>query len=441
MRRSVVLAISIAAATVVAGAVHPSPALAAGSTISGSVYADANRNGQLDAGEAPFSGRQINVFGSNGSYLANGVTDAAGHFTVSGLTDGTYTVTFDTTDWQSLRTDWVPTTTGSLQFSRTVTLSTAAVADFGLRQIVRSTDISAPLTTYTATTGLIVRSYNDAVPARSVYNALAAGTLQGKEAASTQVYFDIGTQTDCSTAVGGTQGSYSGFSASLWISYLSWVDTGDEVLFHEYGHAWSLYNAYLVQQDGTLASYLNARGLTGDSRLGSSKTWDPKEMIAEDYRQLFGSATAASYPQANWEIPPAASVSGLRDFLSTTFVTPPGGTGGTGGGTGGGTVSPAATTLTVATPQVTPTPVVKSGTVSTSINAPASVTVVLLDAKGTTIRTLLNGVSKAAGSVAAKWDRKDSAGHRVSSGTYTAVVTVTDSNGQTASASQPFQVS
>ena len=167
MRRSVALVISIAAASV-AIAVHPSSALATGSTISGSVYDDANRNGQLDAGEAPFSGRQINVFGSNGSYVSNGVTDASGHFAVSGLTDGTYTVKFDTTDWQSLRTDWVPTTTGSLQFSRTVTLSTAGVTDFGLRRIVRSTDVSAPLTTYTASTGLVVRSYNDAVTARSV---------------------------------------------------------------------------------------------------------------------------------------------------------------------------------------------------------------------------------------------------------------------------------
>ena len=33
---------------------------------------------------------------------------------------------------------------------------------------------------------------------------------------------------------------------------------------HEYGHAWSLYYDTIVQQEGTLASYLKARGLDGD---------------------------------------------------------------------------------------------------------------------------------------------------------------------------------
>jgi hypothetical protein len=51
--------------------------------------------------------------------------------------------------------------------------------------------------------------------------------------------------------------------------------------------------------------------------------WDPKEMIAEDYRQLFGSANAQTGGQINTVLPLVKDVPGLRDFLSTTFRAPP----------------------------------------------------------------------------------------------------------------------
>ena len=79
--------------------------------------------------------------------------------------------------------------------------------------------------------------------------------------------------------------------------------SGDRTLFHEYGHAWSLYNAYLVQQDPALTAYLRARGLLGDPRLGTSYAWDPRELIAEDYRQLFGSPNAQLGGQINRDVP------------------------------------------------------------------------------------------------------------------------------------------
>jgi hypothetical protein len=43
-------------------------------------------------------------------------------------------------------------------------------------------------------------------------------------------------------------------------------------------------------------------------------------MLAEDYRQLFGSPNARLRGQENQDIPPAAEVPGLRVFLSTTFM-------------------------------------------------------------------------------------------------------------------------
>jgi hypothetical protein len=117
-------------------------------------------------------------------------------------------------------------------------------------------------------------------------------------------------------------GPYDQFTATSDVSYLSWLD-GDNELFHEYGHAWSLYFAYIVQQDPTMRAYLAARGLTGDVRLNSSYGWSVRELIAEDYRQLFGTPSAQAAAQMNREISPAADVVGLKSFLATGFTAQP----------------------------------------------------------------------------------------------------------------------
>jgi hypothetical protein len=108
-------------------------------------------------------------------------------------------------------------------------------------------------------------------------------------------------------------------AAVLQQAETSGLDSADQTLSHEYGHAWSMYYAYLVQQDSTLTGYLQARGLAGDSRVDSSYAWSRREMIAEDYRQLLGSPSAASAPQTNRDIPPAAAVPGLKDYLLGAF--------------------------------------------------------------------------------------------------------------------------
>lgn len=85
-----------------------------------------------------------------------------------------------------------------------------------------------------------------------------------------------------------------------------------------------LYYAHLVQQDPSLVAYVKARSLQGDARIGTSYSWDPREMIAEDYRQVFGTASARAVVQMNRDIPLAKDVPGLAAFLSTTFTQPPG---------------------------------------------------------------------------------------------------------------------
>jgi hypothetical protein len=432
----------VSALVVSVGMVTTTAAGAAGtSTITGRVWQDTNRNGVMDPGEAPFAGQALMLFNASGTNIASAQSGTDGSFAFSGLADGTYTVKFGTQSWWNLRGDWVPTTTGSLYYSRTVTVSGSAVVDIGLRQIVRSADINSPLSTYVAPNGIDIRSYDDAVTAQDIWAAMSRGALFGPEAAVTTVYFDYGTQTDATWSVSGSNGTYSGFHANLWIAYLSWLDNTDEVLFHEYGHDWGNYNAEIVQQDDTYGAYLKARGVYGDPRLYSSKAWDPNEMLAEDYRQLFGSPNAAAYPQANTDIPPAAQVTGLKSFLQSTY-TQPSGSAPAPSPTPSPSPSPTSspTPVTISQLTVNPQPISSSGTIGFTLSEHATTTVDVVNASGALVRRLLAAVS-ASGAVSTKWDRKDSSGHRVKSGTYTVKVTAVDDYGDTVNAAVPAKVS
>jgi len=432
----------VAVLAVGAGVGTTTAADAAGTgVITGHVWQDTNRDGALDAGEPGLGGEALMLFNSSGTNIASAQSGADGSFSFTGLSDGTYTVKFGTQSWWSLRNDWVPTTTGSLYYSRTVTVSGSAVADIGLRQIVRSTDINSPLSTYSAPNGISIRSYDDAVSAQDIWAAMSRGTLFGPEAAVTTVYFDYGTQTDATWSVSGSNGSYSGFHANLWIAYVSWLDNTDEVLFHEYGHDWGNYNAEVVQQDDTYSAYLKARGVYGDPRLYSSKAWDPNEMLAEDYRQLFGSPNAAAYPQANTDLPPAAQVTRLKTFLESTYTQASGAAPAPSPSPSPSpSATPTPTPVTISQLSVNPQPISSTGTIGFTLSEHATTTVDVVNSSGALVRRLLAAVS-ANGAVSTKWDRKDSTGHRVKSGTYTVKVTAVDDYGDTVTASVPAKVS
>ena len=429
-RLSLLTAAAISAG--VAAAVVGSPASATtSSVVSGAVYQDANRNAVRDAGEAGFSGLHVRLYNSSGVSLVT-TTDSNGAFSFNGLADGTYTEQIDSADWSGLRGNWVPSGSSGLSPRRTVTLSGSADGSIGLRAIVRSSTAGAPISHVTGSNGLNVESYDDVVPAQQLYDALMTGSLIGAETADITVRFDLGATSVTNTSVQGSAGSYSGYSAVSYVAFDSWLDQGDTTLFHEYGHAWSMYYAYLVQQSGTWSGYLQARGLSADSRVGSSYEWDPREMIAEDYRELFGSVNAQAAAQMNPDIPPAAAVPGLHDDLATTFRTAPAG--------GSSTTTTAPPAFTISGLGVNPTPVVKSGTISFQESQSASVTV-RITSGGTVVRTLLSAKPEPTGTVSVAWDRKNDAGRRVNSGTYTVTVTATASSGSPASSQLAFQVS
>ena len=411
------------------------PAQAAGEgTITGTAFQDLNRNGARDSGEAAWEGHQLYLFDAAGTYRATSTSDGGGRYSFAGLADGDYTVAYASPSWWAVRDGWTPTTTGSVRPTRAVRLAGSATADFGWRTIVRSTDVAAPLSTYTGPSGLRVESFNDVVAAREIHDAVLLGQV-GAEAPSVLIRFDFGPNSSTVAGWQGSPGSYSNYNAICYNNFVSWLDGGDQGVSHEYGHAWSLYYDTVVRQEGTLASYLNARGLAGDPRVNTSYAWGARELIAEDYRQLLGSANARLATQMNREIPPAADVPGLRDFLATTFTTAP---------SGGGDPTPPPpepVALTVSPPVVSPTPVVKSASVSSSLSVPASVTVEIRDSSGTLVRTLLSSSPRAAGTVKVSWDRKDSAGRRVRPGTYVAEVRAVAADGRSARSSTAFQVS
>jgi Big-like domain-containing protein/SdrD B-like protein len=297
------------------------PTLAPG-TVGGFVFSEADRDGVFETDEQPLANRHLFLFSGAGTYLTNTYSDASGWYSFGGLADADYRVEFAPAAWWAIREDWVPDTTGSLRPTREVHLVRTARADLGWRPIVRSTDAAAPITTYVGPSGLDVRSYDDVVSARQVHDRLVSGELVGSEARFVTVRFDFTKAGSTSTVATGSNGVYTEYHATSNVTFLSWLE-GDDELFHEYGHAWSLYYAYIVQQDPSLSAYHEARGLVGDARIDSSYSWSAKEMIAEDYRQLFGTASARASTQLNRDVPPAADVVGLEAFLRTAFQQSP----------------------------------------------------------------------------------------------------------------------
>lgn len=306
-----------------AGTPVEAPPLAAGS-IGGWVFQEHDRDGVFEEGETPMGGARMYLFDGAGNYLANAAADGTGWYRFGGLADGAYQVRYDPANWSNLWRDWAPSTTGSERPWVSLSLGGKARVDLGWRPIVRSTDVAAPISTFTAPNGLRIASYNDVVPAERIWESLQQGSLMGAEAARTVIRFDLYDRDVCSSSYVTVNGVYRDFSAGCSIAYLRWLDTGDQILFHEYGHAWATYHAAIVQQDPKLRDYLRARGISpSDPRLDTSHAWSRQEIIAEDFRQLFGSPNAQRRGQENTEIAPAPSVSGLREYLSTTFMQAP----------------------------------------------------------------------------------------------------------------------
>jgi len=124
-------------------------------------------------------------------------------------------------------------------------------------------------------------------------------------------------------------GKYVSFNATIYLKGVNstFVLTPDAALAHEYGHVWTLYNLYMTH-NGDWSSYLNTRWassdgslLGADSRLDSSYSWMRTEIIADDYRLLFGSslATSESPQHLNTVIPDPRNQPGLKTWMLSSW--------------------------------------------------------------------------------------------------------------------------
>jgi hypothetical protein len=128
--------------------------------------------------------------------------------------------------------------------------------------------------------------------------------------------------TDTSTGVSQVAGVYQNYHAIIYLQATAnsvFTARPDYAVAHEYGHAWSTYHLYMTHS-GDWSSWLNFRGLTGNPLLDSSLSWDRSEMIADDYRMLFGSPAAVSEAAyINPQVADPRTVPGLHDFLANTW--------------------------------------------------------------------------------------------------------------------------
>lgn len=134
------------------------------------------------------------------------------------------------------------------------------------------------------------------------------------------------------TAVG-MPGAYTSVRSAMWLKGVNstFSSRPDQQFAHEYGHAWSMHHHYFGD-GGDWMPYFNARWTTADgsmtlasdSRLDTSYTWSRGEIIADDYRLLFGSAAAVAQApnHMNFDIPEPGDVRGLRDYLLGPFRSP-----------------------------------------------------------------------------------------------------------------------
>lgn len=224
--------------------------------------------------------------------------------------------------------------------------------------------LEAPINTYKGAKGVTIRSFSSAFKEteklRAVYDELMKNTI-GPEIAYL-AYIDLIPNYPMGSGTAGvwygqwssTGKLSSGRKIEIFGADSISFDTLTSVLAHEYGHHFTYY--HLLNKEGKTpgnsgSGYYKLRNLGTYSQIDSGyHQWDPEEIAAEDYKQLFGSVTSkkstqfydirdkldingTSYsyssmmfnyqPQENYYLPLASQVSGLRDYwVGLSGVTP-----------------------------------------------------------------------------------------------------------------------
>jgi hypothetical protein len=131
-----------------------------------------------------------------------------------------------------------------------------------------------------------------------------------------------GTQTATGVACCDASGNYYGYQAAMYLnpskSFGTYPDYG---MAHEYGAAWSQFWMYMnPTNQGSFANWEIERGIYGNPLLYSSFSWSPNEMLADDYRLLFGDTASQNMAYINPDIPDPRTVPGLKNWLTNNWA-------------------------------------------------------------------------------------------------------------------------
>jgi hypothetical protein len=132
-----------------------------------------------------------------------------------------------------------------------------------------------------------------------------------------------------STGAVSSGGHYVSFSATIYLKGVNsnFALSPDAGIAHEYGHAWTLYNLYMTH-NGDWSSFLSTRWVSADgsllgndSLLDTSYTWMRSEIIADDYRLLFGTTAAINEAPThlNTNIIDPRAETGLQDWMLNSW--------------------------------------------------------------------------------------------------------------------------
>ncbi|WP_157202565.1 Ig-like domain-containing protein [Calidithermus chliarophilus] len=273
---------------------------AAGATLSGTVSVAGTASDNVAVAKV-----ELSVDG--GAYrLAQGTANWSFTLDTTGLGNGAHTLTVRATD----------TSGNTASASLGVNVSNSTSLPPGVKEQLVTPE------------GVTIQIFSDVSgwTAQQIYDLLRPNAYE-LERVGPSLTVKVQTTYPSSTATSVSQsgGLYTGFRATLYLQAkagYAFTDRPDAVLAHEYGHVWTLYHLYLSRQ-GDWSSYLNARGIAGDPRLDSSYNWSRTEMIADDYRMLFGTPTAiAQMAYINPDVADPREVSGLKDFFQNVWARP-----------------------------------------------------------------------------------------------------------------------
>lgn len=180
------------------------------------------------------------------------------------------------------------------------------------------------------------------------------------------------------------------------------------ILAHELGHAF--HNRFMPDGSPAWDEYRSLRGITDTARFHdrASHAYRPKEILAEDFRVLFGGAAAYFGGLIeNPEIARPESVGGLESFLVRVAGEP--------------VVSRGPRIIATSFPNpFNPTTEVRVSLPGELTDGSARVSVRVYSVTGALVRDLYDG--RATGDFAVRWDGTDNRGNRVASATYYAAV-------------------